>query len=232
MVFDYKLKESLSEDKLRDYFIQYKAGDKAFRNTIIEHNIKLVIFEANKIKENTISYCLDELISIGFIGLIKAVDTFDVSKNYKFNTYAIICIRNEIIMFFRKNKKYNDNPSLDDTVTITDDGHTLKYEDILIDENCDLIAGYEEKELSITIRRLIQELPQLNQTILNLYFGFTGEDPLSQREIGKLTNLTQGSISRIIKRSLKIIKQNLYQEGFGENDISEIGKSKQYSAEH
>jgi len=206
-----KLPEPLTETEIYYYFEKYKFGDTSARDTIINCNIKLVLNEVLKKFDNTL-YEKSELISIGLIGLIKSVDTFDTSKKFKFSTYAIRCIDNEIIIFIRKGKKNVYACSFEDKLAINDNGIELTFKDILYDENSDIALDYEEKEMYSIIRKIVDELPERDKEIITLYFGFNDEKPLKQREIANKLNISRAYVSKLIIKAVEKIKRQLQRQ--------------------
>jgi len=202
----------LSMEELYCYFEKMKLGDQNARDVIICHNIRLVIDEVAKKFSNT-SYDLKELVSVGLIGLIKSVDTFDISKGFYFSTYAVRCIDNEILIFMRKSSKYFCDVSLDYSLTTDEDGNELKVEDILCDIDSDFVLEYENSESYQIIRKIVDELSDEDKNIIVKYFGFMNYPSMSQCEIANELGVSQGQVSRIIKRNLKKISVQLELQG-------------------
>ena len=220
-----KLPDPLSQSELYSYFEKMKSGDTKAREIIIKHNIKLVFNQVMKRFYN-IPYEKKELVSIGLIGLIKSVDTFDTSKKLQFATYSTRCIDNEILMFLRKGKKYINDDSLDRPLNTDKDGNELSIEDTLSDENSDFVSDYEQKETFIIIRQLVEELPERDKEIITLHFGFINDKPLTQKEIADKLDISQSYVSRLITKILKRIKQQLRERGIVESSSDEIIKTK------
>lgn len=207
--FEYiKLPEPLSEEEIYDCFKKYRLGDLTSRTKIIEHNIRLVISEVRRKFANTL-YEENELVSIGLIGLMKSVDTFDIGKNLKFATYASKCIDNEILMFMRKGKKHINDSSLEYVIKIDNSGNELKLEDVISDTSCDLISNYEQKETYEIIRQIVEELPNREKIIIMMHFGFIDDKLYTQREIASKLKLSQSHVSRLITKIVKKIKEKL-----------------------
>jgi len=144
------------------------------------------------------------------IGLIKSVDTFDINKNYDFSTYAIKCIDNEILQYFRKNNKTLNNISLNKIIVSNSEfNKNIELKDILEDKEHDIVTDYEEKEIQIIIRNLFNELPENQKTIIGLYFSFYNNKKITQRELAKLLNVSQAQINKLIKNILKELKIKL-----------------------
>lgn len=209
-----KLPKPLSKKDLTQYFKKYKSGDMKARDIIIMHNIKLVFNEIYR-KFSTIPD-KQELVSIGLIGLIKGVDTFDISKGYQFSGYAIKCIDNEILMSIRKESKNKNNDSLDKTISSKDDME-VKLKDVLVDENSNMTFDYEEKEMILTILKAINDLNERNKEIVILYYGLYGNERHTQEELSKIYGICRSGISKVISTSLKKIERVLKNEGYLDN---------------
>lgn len=161
----------LSKEEIHECFEKYRLGDLNARKKIINHNIRLVISEVKRKFSNTM-YEENELISSGLLGLVKAVDTFDISRNLLFATYAVKCIDNEILMFMRNGKKWINDYSLEATINTDFDGKELKLEDVISDDSCDLVLDYEKKEDYKIVRKIVEKLPERERLIIMMYFGF------------------------------------------------------------
>lgn len=201
------LPRPLSKEEMRVCFEKYKEGDMVARNTIIVHNIRLVMHEAGKF-QNT-SYELEEIVSIGIIGLIKSIDKFDIEKNFEFATYAARCIDNEILMFMRKNKKHFNCESIYMTLGETLDVKERRLIDTLEDFKSNFGLDYEIKDTYREVRKIVEKLPDNDRKIIMLYFGFIDNRPYTQNEIAKKLNISQSYISKLIVRTLKKIKDEI-----------------------
>lgn len=195
----------LSERQERECLEKIRRGDKAARNTLVEHNLRLVAHIVKKYY--AVSGEQDDLISIGTIGLIKAVGTFDSSKNIRFATYASRCIENEILMFFRSRRKTAGDISLDDPIDTDRDGNNLTLMDIMSDEN-DIVA---QLDLTIQAEKLRRCFPQCleerEQEVLRLRYGLDNRLPLTQREVAKKLGISRSYISRIEKRAVEKLRE-------------------------
>ena len=199
---DFKsLPEILSEDKITNLFIDFYNGNSDSRDKIIYHNLRLICFEIKK-KFSTVKYDKEDLFSIGTIGLMKAVDTFDINKGIKFSSYASRCIDNEILMFLRKIKKDKNLVSIDTTISFDNEGNELKIIDTLFDTD-DKYENYDNKELYSNIDRVIDTLPDKEKDIIKLFFGFYDGKKHNQYEIAKKLNISQSYTSRLLKRLVK-----------------------------
>lgn len=215
---DPNVPQPLSKEETIELFYKMQAGDFNARQKLIEHNIRLVL---NIVIKNFYSNFWEkqELVSVGIIGLIKSVDTFDITKGVNFSSYAIRCIENEILLFIRNNNKYQKNCSLDETL-YSDDKGDIKLQDTLIDMKSDFVLDYENKEIYEVIRKIITGLAERKRLIVEMYFGFNNEKPMSQRDIANKLGTTQVSISRNLSKILKQISFILEQK-----DIIELSDS-------
>lgn len=228
LFIDSNLPKILKKEEIYDYFEKMKNGDKIAREKIINHNIRLVINEVLKKFPNS-PYDLKELISIGLIGLIKSVDTFDTTKELQFSSYSTKCIDNEILMFMRKEKKYINDISLEQPIGTDEEKKELKIEDTLCDGNSDfvaeLVSKYEDIESYKAIRTVINELPERARNIIIKYFGFENDIPMTQKAIAKELQLSQSYVSRIIKCAVKDISIQLKALGIIEKTYKQKEKS-------
>lgn len=203
---------ALTQEELYEYFERYKNGDFSAREVIINGNIRLVLHQVIKKYLNTV-YDKKELVSIGVVGLIKAVDNYDISKNFKFATYAARCINNEINMFIKKGKKYINDISFEKALCVDENGNEMKFEEILNDESSDFVLDYERQEICLIVRDLVESLSGRDKEIIELYFGFGDNEPFSQREIAEKFNISQVYVSKILKRILKKFSEQLKRLG-------------------
>ena len=200
----------LSHAEETELFTKMRGGDMAARAKLIEHNLRLV---SHIIRKYYSSYnAQDELLSIGSLGLIKAIDSFKSEKGTRFATYGAKCVQNEILMFFRASKKSANEISINETIDIDKDGNPLTYLDIIsIDDTIT-----EDIELKIHIehaRELVESvLDEREKEIIVLRYGLMGYDPKTQREVAKYLNISRSYVSRIEKKALGKLK-----EAFGEN---------------
>lgn len=194
----------LSRDEEAELFTKMKNGDMRARDKIIEHNLRLV---SHIIKKYYSSYEYpDELLSIGSMGLIKAVDSFKYDFGTRFATYGARCVQNEILMFFRSKKKLNMEISINDTIDVDKDGNPLTYLDIIsVEENIE--GELDMKEYTSKIRELVDGvlLPREKQIII-LRYGLNGYKPLTQREVASHLGISRSYVSRIEKKVLEKLK--------------------------
>ncbi len=188
----------------RQYFERFRQnGDLTARNTLIEHNLRLVAHIIKKYYANARDQ--EDLISIGTIGLIKAVNTFDHTKSRRLATYASRCIENEILMHFRSSKKYAQDVSLSEPIDTDKEGHPLTLLDVLADES-DLAAQVDVKLNSQKLGGYIREtLTRREQEIVKLRYGMCG-CPLTQREVARRLKISRSYVSRIEKKALQKLR--------------------------
>ena len=200
--------KALSKDEEKYYLDQFiNNNDIKARNKLVEHNLRLV---AHIIKKYySVGYDQDDLISIGTIGLIKAINSYTPEKKTKLSTYASRCIENEILMFFRSNKKTNNDVYMSDPVDIDKDGNALSLIDIISD-NSDIIDDIELKLKTEKLYKVINEkLNEREKTIIVLRYGLGSNPELTQREIAKKLNISRSYVSRIEKKALEIMYNEL-----------------------
>ena len=193
---DKELEESL--------VIKSNSGDLDARNKLIEHNLRLVVFLAKKY-DNTV-YDLEDLVSIGTIGLIKGIKTYKLDKNIKLATYASRCIDNEILMFLRKNKKRLGEVSFEDSINFDSEGNELKIEDIYGTEDDIIHRCIESEEEEKLLVEEILKLSDRDKSIICKRYGLFGESELTQKELANKMSISQSYISRIEKKVIKKLK--------------------------
>ena len=192
--------EPLSKKEEERQIALLKSGDKSARNTLIEHNLRLVAHIVKKYAKS--SYDQDDLVSIGTLGLIKAVDSFDPDKSIKLSSYAARCIENEILMHFRSQKKSASDVSLDEAIETDKDGNPLTLMDIL-SANDNVEDAIDLKVNSEKIYLYINELSERERNIIIMRYGLFGEEPLTQKETSEKLKISRSYVSRIEKRALK-----------------------------
>ena len=199
-----KLPEPLSKEDEVKYVELSMAGDEFARNKLIEHNLRLVVFLSKKYENTGVD--LEDLVSIGTIGLIKGVNTYKLDKNIKLATYASRCIDNEILMFLRKNKRRRSEVSFEDSLSYDSEGNELHLEDILGTAD-DVVTRPLEEEIEKKI--LYQELTKLNQRdkeIMIMRYGLYGKKEMTQKEVAEALGISQSYISRIEKKVISKLK--------------------------
>ncbi|HBX22696.1 MAG TPA: RNA polymerase sporulation sigma factor SigE [Desulfotomaculum sp.] len=184
-----------------------ESGDGAVRSVLIERNLRLVVYIARKFENTGVG--IEDLVSIGTIGLIKAVNTFDPAKKIKLATYASRCIENEILMYLRRNNKIRTEVSFDEPLNIDWDGNELLLSDVLGTEN-DVIYKYIEEEVDRKLLYLaLQKLNGRERTIMELRFGLNSGREKTQKEVADLLGISQSYISRLEKRIIKRLKKEI-----------------------
>lgn len=202
-----KLPPPLSEKEEREAIIASKKGDEDAKNKLIEHNLRLVVFLAKKY-ENT-GYEVEDLVSIGSIGLIKGINTYKLDKNIKLATYASRCISNEILMFLRKNKKRRGEISFEDALNYDSEGNELHLEDILGTEIDYVPNEYEKKLNKEVLEREIDSLEPREKEIMILRYGLNNTEEFTQKEVAEKLQISQSYISRIEKKVIRKLKQTM-----------------------
>lgn len=189
------------------YYLSRLKSDESVKSVLIERNLRLVVYIARKFENTKIS--IEDLISIGTIGLIKAVNTFDTDKNIKLATYASKCIENEILMYLRRTSKMKSEISLDEPLNIDWDGNELLLSDVLGTEG-DIIFKKIESEVDKTLlRQAIDKLSNREKTIIELRFGLLNGKEQTQKEVADLLGISQSYISRLEKRIIKRLKKEM-----------------------
>ena len=184
-------------------------GDESARSELIEHNLRLVVYIARKFENTGIN--IEDLISIGTIGLIKAVNTFRADRNIKLATYASRCIENEILMYLRKNSHSHSEVSIEEPLNIDWEGNELLLGDVLGTET-DSVSGSLENEMEITVlKTAVSRLSPREREIMELRFGLRGGEEYTQKQVADVLGISQSYISRLEKKILKRLKKELEQ---------------------
>ena len=203
-----ELPNVLSDEEFLKYYNLFKNGDLDAKDKLIKHNMRLV---SDRIygRFKNVEYEKKDLFSIGLIGLIKAVNKFDIQKGYAFSTYAVSCIDNEILILIRKLQKYEPTDSIYDEIHCDNDGNDLTILDTLEDIDSDFTKYVENKELIIQIEKLMNDFNDRDSDIIKMYFGFYNNRCYTQQEIADKYNVSVSNISRLIKNNLKKLKEQL-----------------------
>ncbi len=201
----------LSPEEEKKHFENAKKGDMKSRELLIEHNLRLV---AHIVKKYYSSYKnQDDLVSIGTVGLIKAIDSFDISNGTKFATYASKCLQNEILMYFRSQKKASCEVSINETIDMDKDGNPLTYIDVISCE--DTIA--EDLDLKMSSKKAINAINNLltkrERQIIILRYGLNNRRPVTQREIASALGISRSYVSRIEKSAIDKIREEFIRTG-------------------
>lgn len=195
----------LSEKQEREYLEQFANGNLDARNKLVEHNLRLV---AHIIKKYYgVQSEQDDLVSIGTIGLIKAINTFNPNKNIRLSSYASRCIENEILMHFRNSKKSSQDISLNETIDTDKDGNPLTLLDIMsVDDN--ILDNLDLKLNSKKLGQFIgEELDERERKIIVMRYGLNGNEPMTQKDVAKLLDISRSYVSRIETKALKKLRK-------------------------
>ena len=184
-----------------------EAGDETVRELLIVHNLRLVVYIARKFENSGVG--IEDLISIGTIGLIKAVNTFCPSRNIKLATYASRCIENEILMHLRKISNMRTEVSIDEPLNIDWDGNELLLSDILGSDSDSINVDIEHEDEANTLLAIVGTLNEREQTIMRLRFGIGSEREHTQKEVADMLGISQSYISRLEKRIIEHIKDKM-----------------------
>lgn len=197
----------ISAEEEREVFARLKQGDAKARETLITHNLRLVVYIAKKFESTGIN--VEDLVSIGTIGLIKAVNTFQPDKNIKLATYASRCIENEILMFLRKSSNKKQEMSIDEPLNVDWDGNELLLSDILGTESDTVYRDMEQEAEQNQLCCVVHALPERERTIIKLRFGLFGAREHTQKEVADMVGISQSYISRLEKRIIKKLRQDI-----------------------
>ena len=198
------LPEPLSREAEEAYIEKMQMGDSDAKDKLIEHNLRLVVFLAKKYENTGVD--LEDLVSIGTIGLIKGIQTFQSGKNIKLATYASRCIDNEILMHLRKNKKIKTEVSIDASLSLDGEGNELHLEDVL-GTDADIVTREieEENDKKVMLEEVMKLKPR-DRDIIVLRYGLLGNDELTQKEVAEKLGISQSYISRIEKKVIKRLR--------------------------
>lgn len=199
-----KLPEPLSKEMEEYYLMLASDGDESARDKLIEHNLRLVVFLAKKYENTKVD--LEDLVSIGTIGLIKGIKTYSMGKNIKLATYASRCIDNEILMYLRKNKKVKTEVSFDESLSFDSDGNELHLEDILGTDPDIVTRGLEEDTNKKLVMEEINKLDTRDREIIVMRYGLVTGEEMTQKDVAKLLGISQSYISRIEKKVIRRLR--------------------------
>lgn len=198
-----------SPEKEAEVIAALEAGDPDARNALIEHNLRLVVYIAKKFESTGTG--IEDLISIGTIGLCKAVNTFRSDKNIKLATYASRCIENEILMHLRKQSGKGGEVSLDEPLNVDFDGNELLLSDILGCEEDGVAYELEQREEREAIRRAVATLDERERLIIELRYGLSGREEMTQKEVAAYLGISQSYISRLEKKIIADLRDRMAQ---------------------
>lgn len=201
------LPQPLTREEEAELLQKLPTDDGTVRSILIERNLRLVVFIARKFESSGVG--LEDLISIGTIGLIKGISTFDASKGARLATYAARCVENEILMYFRSQRKGAQDVSLSDCIETGRDGSALSLMDTICSEE-DLFEDLSTRELHGQLRAVMEQvLTPREKAIVSLRYGLSGGAPLTQREIAEQCGISRSYVSRIEKKALRAIREAL-----------------------
>ena len=200
----------LKGDREQQALERLETGDEGAKQLLVEHNLRLVVYIAKRF-ENT-GTSLEDLISIGTIGLIKAIGTYRRDKNIKLATYASRCIENEILMHLRKTSNLKNEVSLDEPINMDCDGNELLLSDILGTEEDMILRPLEDDVDLRVLRGALGELPEREREIMQLRFGLDGRQELTQKEVAQKMGISQSYISRLEKKILLRLKKEFIRQ--------------------
>lgn len=194
------LPEPLTSEKENQLLERASSGDMTARNMLIEHNLRLVVYIAKRFDNTGVE--MEELISIGSVGLMKAVDNYNADKNIKLATFASRCIENEILMYLRKMVRIRSEVSLDEPLNVDWEGNQLLLSDVLGTESDALYRDMESRSDVETIMKIFDRLNERDKAIVGMRFGLYGMEEKTQKEIADMMNISQSYISRLEKKIL------------------------------
>ncbi len=197
----------LDEETENKLLLEVKEGSLEARNTLIVHNLRLVVFIAKKFESTKIN--IEDLISIGSMGLIKGVQTFKMDKNIKLATYASRCIENEILMYLRKTHKMRQEVSLDEVLSIDNEGNEMMLADVLGDPNPSVLTEMTSDEDIQNLYTAVGKLKKREKEIIVMRFGLYGETALTQKEVADTLGISQSYISRLEKRIIDKMRNEI-----------------------
>ncbi len=193
------------EEHLLDNIQSREARDK-----LIEHNLRLVVYIAKRFENTGVG--IEELVSIGTVGLIKAIGTFNSNKNIKLATYASRCIENEILMFIRKTSGKKREVSIDEPLSVDWDGNELLLSDVLGSENDSVYRDMEDDEERRILRSAVMDLSARERIIIEMRYGLNGGDELTQKEVADALGISQSYISRLEKKIMKDLRKKIQEK--------------------
>ncbi len=197
----------LTKEEEAEWLVKLSTDKKTAREVLIEHNLRLVVYIARKFENTGVG--ADDLVSIGTIGLIKAINTYNPEKKIKLATYASRCIENEILMYLRKNAARKVEVSFDEPLNVDFDGNELLLSDVLGTEEDAVDRALEDETERVLLHEAISHLSGREITIMNLRFGLTGHSEKTQKEVADMMGISQSYISRLEKRIISRLKKDI-----------------------
>ena len=198
----------LSNSEEKELFAKLKKGDKEAEELLIKHNLRLVAFMAKKYKNYNDQ---DDLISVGSIGLMKAIKTYNSETKNSFSTYASRCIDNEILMMLRSQRKYSNEVSLEESIGTDKDGNAISFIDVLSEDGEESVSSSVEKNLLIekVCSIVLTQMDERERDVVSMRYGLFGNRPQTQKEIAKIFGISRSYVSRIEKSALEIIRERI-----------------------
>ena len=200
-----KLPTPLTPEEEKELLLRLNKKDEEAKKKLVEKNLRLVVYIAKKF-ENSL-FNIEDLISIGTIGLMKAINSFNIEKNIKLATYASRCIENEILMYLRKTQKLKTEISIDEPINTDAEGNDLALADILGSETDNVFKQVEDRDNKKVINMAIKNLDSREKVIMELRYGFDGKNELTQKEVADKLGISQSYISRIEKKVIERLKK-------------------------
>ena len=204
------LPEKLTAEEELKLVEKLASGDNEARTQLIERNLRLVVYTAQKFENTKIN--MEDLISVGTIGLIKAVSSFKGDKNIKMATYASRCIENEILMYLRKTGKEKREVSLEEPLSADNDGNELSIADVLGTESDIVSKGVDSDEEKSMLKLALAELPEREKMIMDMRFGLSSKKEMTQKEVADELDISQSYISRLEKKILERLRKEILQK--------------------
>lgn len=201
-----KLPAPLEAEEEHELLKRLMKKDIQAKNTLIERNLRLVVYIAKKFENSGVN--IEDLISIGTIGLMKAINSYNLEKNIKLATYASRCIENEILMYLRKNNKIKTEISIDEPINTDSEGNDMSLADILGTDNDSIFKSVEDNDNKKVLLNAIKKLNNREKTIMQLRYGFDGVEELTQKEVADKLGISQSYISRIEKKVINSLKKD------------------------
>lgn len=201
-----KLPAPLDAKEEKELLERLMQKDIEAKNILIERNLRLVVYISKKFESSGVN--IEDLISIGTIGLMKAINSYNLEKNIKLATYASRCIENEILMYLRKNNKIKTEISIDEPINTDSEGNDLSLADILGTDNDSIFKSIEDNDNKKMLHSAIKKLNNREKTIMQLRYGFNGIEELTQKEVADRLGISQSYISRIEKKVINSLKRD------------------------
>lgn len=204
----------LTKDEELMYLEQFaQNGDKKAKDILIHHNLRLIVHVVKKYNQVEEA---DDLISVGSLGLIKAINTYKIGHGTQFSTYAARCIENEILMLIRANKKHKSNVSIEDVLGRDDEDNEITIGDLSYNEECDIESLVEDYDVADRLDKVLKDtLSEREYKIMCMRFGLRGVPMLPQREVAVKLGISRSYISRLEKKSLELLRKNINRKDYG-----------------